>query len=141
MVAGSPRTATSILGSRPDRPETRARDAIRRTGLDPPSTASDVPVMPRSRTSRTPITRLLTTSLVVATAVAVGWMIEPTGIHATPHGGPDLVVREPPSLDKLGTLTPDDADPPRTGADVPTHAIVVDSDLDLDLEFATGLGH
>jgi hypothetical protein len=95
--------------------------------------------MPRSRTSRTPITRLVATSLLVATAVTIGWMIEPTGIHATPHRGPDLVVREPPSLDADET-TPDDVEPPRMAADVPTHAIVVDADLDLDVEYATGLG-
>ncbi|MFM1832922.1 MAG: hypothetical protein RLZZ461_1238 [Planctomycetota bacterium] len=73
------------------------------------------------------------TAMVVA-ALGIGWFVEPSGIRADQDRGRSIIFREP--------VVTDDADEARDGtpaSDAPaTHAIVVDSDLDLDLDFATG---
>ena len=98
--------------------------------------------MGRSRTSRAPILRTLLRSVAVAASIGVGWSIAPSGVHAVQDGSPTVVVREP--LD-LGVATDhdhhDEAVIPAASPRPATHAVVVDSDLDLDTDFAVVPGH
>ena len=79
---------------------------------------------------------MMAATAMVAAALGIGWCLEPSGIRADQDRGRSIIVREP--------LTTDDADaapdgvPTSAATDAPaTHVIVVDSYLDLDLDFAT----
>lgn len=66
---------------------------------------------------------------VVVLTLGIGWSIEPSGIQAADGIGPDIVMREPP-------ISPT-RESRRLESAPAEHAIVVDRDLDLDLDFAT----
>ncbi len=90
-----------------------------------------LPSMSRSRTTTSPFTRRIAGTAMVVAALGIGWCFEPSGIRADQDRGPSIIVREPADV-RPGT-TQDDA-----LESIPaTHAIIVDSDLDLDLDFAT----
>lgn len=77
----------------------------------------------------------------VMAAVAAGWLIEPPGIQAD-QTRPLLVVREPaerPVIDAPAVVS--DGSPAEGTRAAREHAVVVDADLDIDVDHATGHGH
>jgi hypothetical protein len=92
--------------------------------------------MGRSRRTTSPVARLMAATTMVVAAVGIGWCFEPSGIRADQDRGRSIIVREPAALitDQAPRAVTTTASPTEAPA---THAIVVDSDLDLDLDFAT----
>jgi hypothetical protein len=90
-------------------------------------------VMGRSRLNRCSLSHVEAATAMVVTALAIGWFLEPTGTRADQDRGRAIVVREPGVKNAA-------EEPPaafESTAAPATHAVIVDSDLDLDLDFAT----
>ncbi len=92
--------------------------------------------MGRSRTTTSRLVRMMATIMMVVTALAVGWLIEPSRIRADLDPGRSVIVREPAPVATTGESRI--AVETTAAFDAPTsHAIIVDVDLDLDLDFST----
>ena len=137
MVAMSPQRATSSLGSGAHRPGTGVSTPGRHErSIAVPATPMLL-FMGRSRRSTSPVARLMAATAMVVAALGIGWCFEPSGIRADQDRGRSIIVREP-AISIRADAAPDGS-PTSPASDAPaTHAIVVDSDLDLDLDFATG---